>query len=125
MKTKLKPTLILLITLIIGFVIGGLTTVTIIRHKMMNFATEEGFKEVVYDFLDSDKKQEAKLKPIIDEFSKNYNQLTNTYLLQFSNMSDSFLIEIKPILNEGQKEKAHYYFQKFEKRINDVIEQNK
>ena len=122
MKTKLKPILILLITLIIGFVIGGLTTVTIIRYKMMNFTTEEGFKKVVYDFLDLDKVQKTKLKPKVDKFSKKYKQITNTYLIQFSDIADSFLVEIEPILNEDQKEKAHDHLQDFEEKINDIID---
>ena len=122
MKSKFKPVLILLITLIIGFVIGGLTTVTIIRYKVMSFATEEGFNKVVYDFFDPDKEQEAKLKPIIDKYAKQYNQIKKTFIVQFIEIADSFLIEIEPILNEDQKEKAHDNLQEFEEKINDALD---
>ena len=122
MKLKYKPALILLITLIIGFVICGLTTVTIIRYKVLSFATEEGFNKVVYDFFDPDKEQEVKLEPLVDKYAKQYDQIKNTFIVQFIDVADSFLIEIDPILNEDQKEKAHDGLQEFEKRINDIVE---
>lgn len=117
MKVKLKPVLILLITLIIGFVIGGLTTVNIIRHKLMQFATEEGFKEATYDFFDPDDEQKNEMKPIVEKYSKKHNELRRTFFVEFFNMTESMIIELDSVLTDDQKEK---YLEKMSEHENDI-----
>jgi len=105
MKRKIKPILILLGTLIIGFVIGGLFTVTIIRYKLMRFATEDGFKEATYSFFDPNDNQRNEMKPIVEKYSKKHNELRRTFFIEFFNMADSMVIELNSILTDDQKEK--------------------
>ncbi len=117
MKRKIKPILILLVTLIIGFVIGGLTTVHIIRYKLMQFATEEGFKEATYGFFNPDDEQKNEMKPIVEKYSKKHNELRRTFFIEFFNMADSMLIELDSVLTDDQKEK---YLEKMSEHEDDI-----
>ena len=107
MKQKIKPILILLITLIIGFVIGGLTTINFISYRILKFATEEGFQEKAYYFFNADDNQKEEMKPIVKKYSKIYIEMKRTFFFEFFSMADSMIIELDAILSDKQKELYH------------------
>ncbi|MCE1166284.1 MAG: hypothetical protein LWX07_12875 [Bacteroidetes bacterium] len=113
---KKKHILILTATLFIGIVIGALS-MGIYSHKRMNIYSEippvEDIKRRYIKTIEPDATQLNTIGPILDRYSANaYNTMkesqTKMYLL-----NEYLYNELKPILNETQKEK-------FEKRINRI-----
>ncbi|MFZ0283213.1 MAG: hypothetical protein WAL29_16300 [Bacteroidales bacterium] len=71
MKTRLI--LIVILTLVIGFVLGMLTSAQLRLHKlkpMRVYFSEERFREGFYNTIQPDGKQKAKIEAILDRYAK-------------------------------------------------------
>ncbi|MDD5361206.1 MAG: hypothetical protein PHN88_03680 [Ignavibacteria bacterium] len=113
---KKKHIIILLSTLIIGIIIGGLA-MGIYSHKRMNSymenPTPEKLKSRNMHMLDPDVSQLKQIEPILDKYSvKAYNALKENEFRMYT-MYDSLYQELKPLLNETQQDK-------FEKKLNRI-----
>lgn len=70
---KAKPILLVLGTLIIGFVLGMLTSAQIRLHKLSPvrvFFSEERFREGFYKTIQPDPNQKAKIDLVLDKYAK-------------------------------------------------------
>ena len=119
---KLKSILILVVTLIIGFVLGGLIAINFISYRIVKFATEEGFQEKVYYFFDVDDNQKEEMKPIVNKYSKKHIEIKRTFFLEFFNMAESMIIELDTILSDEQKEKYYEALNEHKDEINILKE---
>ncbi|MFH0841254.1 MAG: hypothetical protein V1903_01405 [Bacteroidota bacterium] len=71
MKTKLV--LLLILTLIIGFVIGWLTSAQVRLHKLQPvrmYLSDDRFREGFYKMIQPDEKQKAEIEEILDRYAK-------------------------------------------------------
>lgn len=89
---KTRPILIIIITLIIGFVIGMLTSAQIRYHKLKPvrvFFSEDRFREGFYQAIHPDEQQKAKIDRVIDKYAKLNSELQNNFRKKLdANMKD-------------------------------------
>lgn len=70
---KTRPILLGIITLIIGFVIGMLTSAQLRLHRLQPvrmYFSQERFREGFYKIIQPDKEQKAKIDQILDKYAK-------------------------------------------------------
>jgi hypothetical protein len=70
---KAKPVLLVIITLIIGFVLGMLTSAQVRFHRLKPvrmYFSEERFREGFFNAIQPDDKQKAEIAVILDKYAK-------------------------------------------------------
>lgn len=102
---KAKPIIIIVITLVIGFVLGMLTSAQIRYHKLKPvrvFFSEERFRNGFYEVIQPDEKQ----KETIDELLSKYAAVNSGIQSDFRKKMDStlkeFWQELEPSLTKDQ-----------------------
>jgi len=111
---KKKNVIMLMATLIIGIIIGGLGMGLYSHHKMKSISenpTKERFKQRIEHMLNPDEAQLKQIEPTLDKFSENAYALSKDHQNKMYNSFDSLYIVLKPLLQEEQQ-------QKFEKKLN-------
>ena len=111
---KKKNVIMLVATLIIGIIIGGLGMGLYSHHKMKSISespSKDRFKQRVEHLLNPDEAQLKQIEPTLDKFSENAFMLSKDHQNKMYNAFDSLYINLKPLLKDEQK-------QKFEKRLN-------
>ena len=75
---KAKSIIVILVTLIIGFILGMLTSAQIRYHKLKPvrvYFSEERFREGFYRTIQPDEQQKAKIDLILDKYAKINSEL--------------------------------------------------
>ena len=106
----------LLGTLLIGIVIGGVFMGIFTHHKWKSFSeppTKEKFVQRTIHMLDPDEAQLIKINPIIEKYSEKAYLYTKENMDLMSANFESLYSELKPFLNDKQK-------QKFEDKISRI-----
>jgi hypothetical protein len=89
---KAKPVLFVIVTLVIGFVIGMLTSAQIRFHKLQPvrmYFSEERFREGFFNAIQPDEKQKAEIEVILDKYARKNSDLQSSLRKEFdSNMQD-------------------------------------
>lgn len=105
---KLRITILIVLTLLIGFVIGMLTSAQL-RHKRMRpvriYASENYFRDHLYKVVEPDSAQKAELDAIIEEYGEEFNEMNAAFWKDFETLMDRQWSDIKPVLNKEQIEK--------------------
>ena len=110
MNLKVKSSLIIIVTFIIGLVLGIIITKSFFRPpKMIDRITElrkqEGFMKRFEKIIDPDESQKEKIKFILqNHFERMHNQSLE-FRDRFMNLNDSLRADLDPILNDEQKER--------------------
>ena len=102
---KVKPVLLILATLIIGFVLGMLTSAQIRNHKLNPvrvFFSEERFREGFYRAIQPDGDQKAKIDIVLDKYAKINSELQGTYRKELDSGMKEFHREIDAYLTKDQ-----------------------
>jgi hypothetical protein len=93
---KAKPIILVIITLLIGFILGMLTSAQLRFNKlkpMRLYFSEERFREGFYKTIEPDEKQKAEIEKIISNYAK-----------QNSTLQDNFRKELDANMKEFRKE---------------------
>jgi len=102
---KTKPVLLVIITLIIGFVLGMLTSAQLRFHKLkpvMMYFSEERFREGFYKTIEPDNRQKEEIEKILQKYAKINSELQSDFRKQLEvNMKD-FRKEIDSKLTKEQ-----------------------
>jgi hypothetical protein len=102
---KTKPLLLILGTLIIGFILGMLTSAQIRYHRLNPvrvFFSEERFREGFYRAIQPDAQQKAKIDIVLDKYAKINSDLQNTFRKEFESNMKEFRKEIDTYLSKDQ-----------------------
>jgi hypothetical protein len=104
---KTHPLLFIIITLIIGFILGFLTS-SQLRHQRMKpvriYSSEKRFIHDAYRFLQPDSLQAEKLEPVIKKYAKSSSDLHKEYRRDFEKIMNDYFSAVKPYLTEQQLE---------------------
>lgn len=102
---KAKSILILLITLVVGFVLGMLTSAQIrfqrLRPVRMYFS-EERFREGFYNMIQPDEKQKAEIDKILSKYAKLNSEVQNNFRKELETNMKEFRKEIDSKLTKEQ-----------------------
>lgn len=102
---KAKPVLLVIGTLIIGFVLGMLTSAQIRLHKLNPvrvFFSEERFRDGFYKTIQPDEKQKAKIDLILDKYAKINSDLQDNFHKDMDLNMSAFRKEIDSNLSKDQ-----------------------
>jgi hypothetical protein len=105
---KAKPVLLILATLIIGFILGMLTSAQIRYHKLNPvrvFFSEERFREGFYRTIQPDEQQKARIDIVLDKYARINSELQSTFRKEFETSMKEFRKEIDSYLTKDQIER--------------------
>jgi hypothetical protein len=117
MKLKLKPILVVLIILIIGFVLGMLTSAQMRFHRLKPvsvYFSEDRFRDGFYRTIGPDEQQKAKIDLVLDKYAKIISELQESFrkdldasMRDFRKELDSYLTEAQIARLKDMDEKRH------------------
>jgi len=102
---KTKPVLLVIITLIIGFVLGMLTSAQLRLYKLKPvrmYFSEERFREGFYKTIEPDDKQKEEIEKILQKYAKINGELQSDFRKQLENNLKDFRKEIDSKLTKDQ-----------------------
>ena len=112
MNTKIKSGIILLTTLLIGFVIGYLTSTQVKESRireLRTFGSAEGFKFMMEHMLELGDEQKNAIRPVVDKYAKKNFELMKNFRGEFSVMMKEFHKELTPHLTPEQIERLNKF----------------
>jgi hypothetical protein len=115
---KIKFVLIIVATLVIGFLLGFVTNGQITKSKIRTFVktgTHEGFKGRYYHILRPDVQQKKMIDPILDKYGAVIHENVTTMQQRMKDIHQEMLKEIAPYLNEEQKKRLEESIRRFER----------
>ena len=102
---KAKPIILVIITLIIGFVIGMLTSAQIRLHKMQPvrvYFSEGRFRDGFYKTIQPDEQQKAEIEKILDKYAKLNGDLQGGFRKSYDSTMKEFRKELDAKLTKDQ-----------------------
>ncbi|HZY24897.1 MAG TPA: hypothetical protein VFE71_03665, partial [Bacteroidales bacterium] len=103
MKTKLI--IVIVLTLVIGFVIGMLTSAQMRFHRLKPvrmYFSEERFREGFYSAIQPDEKQKAQIDIILNKYAKINTDLQNNFRKELDASMKDFRKEVDSNLTKDQ-----------------------
>jgi ElaB/YqjD/DUF883 family membrane-anchored ribosome-binding protein len=102
---KAKPILVVVITLVIGFVLGMLTSAQIRFNKLKPvrlYFSEERFREGFFQTIQPDEKQKAEIEQILDKYAKMNSVLQNNLRKELDSNIKEMRKELDSMLTKEQ-----------------------
>ncbi len=105
MKTRAFITIIL--SLIIGFLLGFVVSSQITRHRLKDvksMSSPRSFKERVYEIIEAGPEQKEALNDFLDRYGESFDSLRKSMSGTFHEFTDQFHSDIQPYITEEQLE---------------------
>jgi hypothetical protein len=121
---KAKPIILVIVTLIIGFVLGMLTSAQIRYQKLKPvkvFFSEERFRDGFYRAIQPDEQQKAKIDLILDKYAKINSDLQNNFRKDLDASMKEFRKELDLNLTKDQLTRL----KEMDDRRQEMIRQNR
>ena len=102
---KAKPIILVIITLIIGFFLGMLTSAQIRYQKLKPvkvYFSEERFRDGFYKAIQPNEQQKEKIDLILDKYAKINSELQNNFRKELDSSMKDFRKELDLILTKEQ-----------------------
>jgi hypothetical protein len=122
MKTKLI--LVVLVTLIIGFILGMLTSAQIRYHRLKPvrvFFSEERFRDGFFRTIQPDEQQKSKIDLVLDKYAKINSELQNNFRKELDGNMKEFRKELDLNLTKEQLARL----KEMDERRQEMIRQNR
>ena len=121
---KAKSILVVLLTLIIGFILGMLTSAQIRYHRLKPvrvYFSEERFRDGFYKTIQPDGQQKAKIDLILDKYAKINSELQNNFRRDLDASMKEFRKEVDMNLTKDQIARL----KEMDERRQEMIRQNR
>lgn len=105
---KTKPIILIVVTLLIGFVLGMLTSAQLRYHRLKPvrlYFSEGGFMQGFYKIIEPDEKQKEEISKILEKYGKLNSSLQTTYGKSLDTNMKDFRKEIDALLTKEQRDK--------------------
>jgi recombinational DNA repair protein RecT len=102
---KARSIIVVLVTLIIGFILGMLTSAQIRYHKLKPvrvFFSEERFRDGFYRTIQPDDQQKTKIDLVLDKYAKINSELQNNFRKELDASMKDFRKELDLNLTKDQ-----------------------
>jgi hypothetical protein len=102
---KTKSVIVIVLTLIIGFIIGMLTSAQIRYHRLKPvtvFFSEERFRDGFYKAIQPDDKQKEKIDLVLDKYAKINSELQSNFRRDLESSMKDFRKELDANLSKDQ-----------------------
>lgn len=113
-----KPKLFLILSLIIGIVIGSSGMFFLSRYKMRKFNHRPSVEKMFMHMdkhLDFDDNQKRKVLSVIEKYSEEGRNIRGRFYSEMEALHDSVFKEVEPDLTENQVKKYKKWKHKFKK----------
>jgi len=108
MNNKVKSTLILVTTLVIGMILGSVLTLALTKNRIYNrladLRTEPGFVRHLERMIDPDAGQREKVHEILIDHFERMHRVGREMRMQFKVMNDSLFQDLEKVLRPEQIE---------------------
>lgn len=121
---KVKPIILVVVTLALGFVLGMLTSAQIRYHKLKPvkvFFSEDKFREGFYKTIQPDEQQKGKIDLILDKYAKINSERQENFRKEFEESMNEFRKEIDSNLTKEQISRL----KEMDKRRQEMIRQDR
>jgi hypothetical protein len=121
---KTRPILLVVLTLVIGIVLGMLTSAQIRFHKLKPvrlYFSEERFREGFFNTIQPDEKQKAEIEKILDKYAKLNSELQNNFRKEL----DSNMKELRKELDSMLTKEQLARLKEMDERRQEMIRQNR
>jgi deoxyribodipyrimidine photolyase-like uncharacterized protein len=121
---KTKPILLVIITLVIGFILGMLTSAQIRFNKLKPlrlYFSEERFREGFYKTIQPDEKQKAEIEKILDKYAKINSELQSNFRKEL----DSDMKELRKELDAKLTKEQQARLKEIDDQRQNMIRQNR
>jgi histidyl-tRNA synthetase len=121
---KAKPILLVVITLVIGFILGMLTSAQIRLHKLKPvrlYFSEERFREGFFKTIQPDEKQKAEIVQILDKYAKMNSELQNNLRKEL----DSNIKEMRKELDSRLTKEQLARLKEMDERRQEMVRQGR
>jgi hypothetical protein len=121
---KARSVIIGVIILIIGFVLGMLTSAQIRYHRLKPvriYFSEERFREGFYNVIQPDKEQKEKIDNVLSKYAGVNSEIQNDFRKKLDAMMKDFWNEMEPNINKDQFERL----KQMDERRMEMIRQNR
>jgi hypothetical protein len=102
---KAKPVIIIVITLLIGLVLGMLTSAQIRYHRLKPvrlFFSEERFRKGFYEVIQPGEKQKESIDQLLSKYAGVNSGIQNEFRKKMDSTMKEFWKELEPILTKDQ-----------------------
>ncbi|MBE0668259.1 MAG: hypothetical protein IH593_11405 [Bacteroidales bacterium] len=106
---KIKAILIIVVTLVIGFILGMLTSAQLRHSKMKEvrrFVSGKDYAEMMIEVIQPDEAQKARLDEVMSRFYKTTRGMQSDFRNDFDSVTTQFKREIDTLLTKEQLEKV-------------------
>lgn len=113
MNMKLKVTFIIIITLVLGIVVGALANRTFSQRRIRSILSSrspEFFVAFYERILEPDTEQSKMIREILDKYAKSISESRENFTSEMQSTFESMKAEIDPILTPEQKERLKERF---------------
>lgn len=121
---KAKPIIIILITLIIGFVLGMLTSAQIRYHRLKPvrvFFSEERFRNGFYEVIQPDEKQKETIGQLLSKYAAVNSDIQDDFRKKMDSTMKDFWKELEPCLRKEQLARI----KEMDKRRMEMVRENR
>lgn len=121
---KVKPVILIIATLLIGFVIGMLTSAQLRYHKlkpMQVYFSEQRFREGFYRAIEPNEQQKVKIEQILNKYAKINSEFQNDFRKNLDSTMKEFRKEIDSNLTKEQLARL----KEMEERRQEMIRKNR
>lgn len=121
---KARPIILVVITLIIGFVLGMLTSAQLRLRKMQPvrmYFSEERFRDGFYKMIEPDEKQKAEIEKILDKYAKLNGDLQGNFRRSYDSTMNEFHKELDSKLTREQLAKIKEMDEKRQEMIRQAM----
>jgi len=116
MKPRTKPALILLATLLVGILIGSLSTSAVINSRLeqiTSLRTRGGFSDVLEAVIQpTDAEQKAQIRAVVERTGARMGDLYREGRKMRDAIGDSMRAELKPLLTPAQNQRLDAWFER-------------
>jgi hypothetical protein len=102
---KAKPVLLVVLTLLLGFILGWLTSAQVRLQKLKPvrfYFSEEHFREGFYKTIQPDEKQKAEIEKILDNYARLNSEMQANFRKEFEANIKAFRKELDSKLTKEQ-----------------------
>ena len=121
---KTKSILLILVTLVIGFLLGMLTSAQIRYHKLKPvkvYFSEDRFRDGFYRTIEPDEQQKKKIDLVLDKYARINSELHNKFREDLDSSMKVFRKEIDSYLTKEQLVRL----KEMDKKRQEMIRQNR
>jgi hypothetical protein len=121
---KAKSIIVILVTLIIGFILGMLTSAQIRYNKLKPvrvYFSEERFRDGFYRAIQPDEQQKAKIDLVLDKYAKINSELQDNFRKELDASMKEFRKELDLNLTKDQLARL----KEMDERRQEMIRQNR